>query len=65
MALCQLVWGAIRAHVKPQQKTMQIKGKRVRLAGVPAFAEQTEAFDVPEVALEARGLLGPRPRSPI
>ena len=43
-------WGAIRAHVAPQQMTMQIKGRRLRLVGVPAFAEQTEAFSVPKIA---------------
>ena len=47
-------WGAIRAHVKPQQKTMQVKGRRLRLVGVPVFAQQTEAFDVPKVDDGAR-----------
>ena len=45
---------AIRRHVKPQQKTMQIKGKRLRLVGVPAFDQQTEALDVPKVDEGAR-----------
>ena len=45
----QRAWIAIRAHVKPLQKTTQIKGKRLRLVGVPAFDQQTEALSVPKV----------------
>ena len=47
-------WSAIREHVKPLRKTMQIKGKRLRLVGVPAFEQQTEASDVPKVDDGAR-----------
>ena len=46
----QRIWSAIRIHVEPLEKTVATKGLRVRVMGVPAFAEQTEAFSVPKIA---------------
>ena len=50
----QGIWSSIRLHVIPLEKTVAIKGKRMRVVGVPAFAQQTEAFDVPKVDDGAR-----------
>ena len=51
----QRVWSAIRAHVEPMEKTVDVKGKRIRVCGVPAFAQQSQEFSVPKsVGLLAR-----------
>ena len=51
-ASVQLAWSAIRKHVVPLQKTVQIRGKRLRIVGVPAFDQQTEMLPVPKVHVE-------------
>ena len=43
------IWSSIRLHVIPLEKTVAIKGKRLRLVGVPTFDQQNEAFDVPKM----------------
>ena len=46
----QAIWSSLRLHVVPVKKEVAIKGKRVRVVGVPAFDQQTEAFSVPKIA---------------
>ena len=43
----QRIWRAIRAHCEPEQKTIQEKGIRLRVCGIPAFAQQDSDFTVP------------------
>ena len=45
----QRIWSAIRIQVEPLQKTVEIKGARLRVCGVPAFEQQDNGFSVPKV----------------
>ena len=42
------IWGVIRANCKPQQKIVTVKGKSLRVCGVPAFEEQNKPLSVPK-----------------
>ena len=48
----QRIWSAIRIQVAPLQKTVELKGLRLRVVGVPAFNQQTEPLSVPKVHIE-------------
>ena len=43
----QRIWSALRAHAEPEQKTIQEKGIRLRVGGVPKFDVQDRDFSVP------------------
>ena len=45
----QRAWSAIRIQVKPVKKSLTVKGKRMRVWGVPAFDQQIEEFDIPKI----------------
>ena len=48
----QRIWGAIRTHCEPEQKSIQVRGVRLRVCGVPAFQQQNKPFSVPNPKAE-------------